>query len=52
MALPGRVVAERELFFIRLGGPKAHGNSGRDDKGEMWLFQRVKWLNRSRFSSP
>jgi hypothetical protein len=34
MALPGRVVAEQEPFFIILGGPAAHGFSGRDDKGE------------------
>jgi hypothetical protein len=26
-ALPGRVVAEQEPFFITLGGPKAHDNS-------------------------
>jgi hypothetical protein len=25
--LPGRVVAEQKLFFITLGGPKAHGSS-------------------------
>jgi hypothetical protein len=30
MALPGRVVAEQEPFFITLGGPKAHGNSVED----------------------
>jgi hypothetical protein len=28
------VVAEQKLFFITLGGPKAHDFSGRDDKGE------------------
>jgi hypothetical protein len=32
--LPGTVVAEREPFFISLGGPRAHDFSGRDDKGE------------------
>jgi hypothetical protein len=26
--LPGRVVAERELFFISLGRPRAHDSSG------------------------
>jgi hypothetical protein len=33
-ALPARVVAEQEPFFIALGGPLAHDFSGRDDKGE------------------
>ena len=33
-ALPLSVVAEQKLFFITLGGPKAHDFSGRDDKGE------------------
>jgi hypothetical protein len=33
-ALPLSVVAEQKLFFITLGGPKAHDSSGRDDKGE------------------
>jgi len=37
-----RVVAERELVFISLGGPKAHDSSGRDDKGEGWRFQRTE----------
>ena len=32
--LPLSVVAEQKLFFITLGGPKAHDFSGRDDKGE------------------
>src|ERR1700728_4111072 len=32
-ALPLSVVAEQSLFFINLGGPKAHNFSGRDDKG-------------------
>src|SRR5277367_3313969 len=31
VALPERVVAEEKRFFITLGGPKAHQNSGRDD---------------------
>jgi hypothetical protein len=26
------LVAEQKAFFITLGGPKAHDNSGRDDK--------------------
>jgi hypothetical protein len=30
-ALPLSVVAEQDLFFIALGGPKAHDSSGRDD---------------------
>ena len=33
-ALPLTVVAEQKLFFITLGGPKAHDFSGREDKGE------------------
>ena len=33
-ALPLIVVAEQKVFFITLGGPKAHDFSGRDDKGE------------------
>src|SRR6202034_1371948 len=33
-ALPLSVVAEQTLFFITLGGPRAHDFSGRDDKGE------------------
>src|SRR6202161_1288561 len=33
-ALPLSVVVEQRLFFITLGGPKAHDSSGRDDKGE------------------
>jgi hypothetical protein len=36
----GRVVAEREPFFIALGGPKAHDFSGQDDKKERRRFQR------------
>jgi hypothetical protein len=31
-ALPLSVVAEQKLFFITLGGPKAHDFSGRDDE--------------------
>jgi hypothetical protein len=33
-ALPLSVVVEQRLFFITLGGPKAHDSSGQDDKGE------------------
>src|ERR1700689_10964 len=33
-ALPLSVVAEQKLFFITLGGPKAHNFSGPEDKGE------------------
>jgi hypothetical protein len=33
-ALPTTVVAERDPFFIDLGGPKAHDFSDREDKGE------------------
>jgi hypothetical protein len=33
VALPLSVVAEQKVFFITLGGPKAHDCSGRDDKG-------------------
>ena len=29
-ALPAKVVAEQDPFFITLGGPKAHDSSGRD----------------------
>jgi hypothetical protein len=31
-ALPWSVVAEQKLFFITLGGPKAHDFSGRDTR--------------------
>jgi hypothetical protein len=31
-ALPLSVVAEQKLFFITLGGLKAHDFSGRDDE--------------------
>ena len=34
--LPGTVVAERELFFITLGGPEAHDPSGRNDSSMAW----------------
>jgi hypothetical protein len=39
--LPERVIAEREPFFIALGGPKAHDFYGRDDKERVALPGRV-----------
>jgi hypothetical protein len=33
VALPERVVAEENRFFITLGGPNAHDSFGRDDNG-------------------
>src|SRR3984885_7529437 len=51
-ALRGSVVAEQDPFFIALGGPKAHGSSGRDDKGESGASSEGSCWYRTRFSSP
>jgi hypothetical protein len=40
-ALPLSVVAEQKLFFITLGGPKAHDFSGRDDNS--FEGARLRW---------
>jgi hypothetical protein len=40
VALPAKVFAEQDPFFIALGGPKAHDSSGRDDEREGRRFQQ------------
>jgi hypothetical protein len=43
--LPGRVAAEREPFFITLGGPKAHGTLVEMTKGRVAEDREVCYWN-------